>query len=188
MPPSQANICAIFELLAFLLIDSKKACPPPEKNIIPINPPTIKKNRIILVKTPLYKFELLKNIIRDSVYKIKAKRLVIDPGALFELFFDREIEVRKAIVELGDMLKKLGCTTIVTTEENGQFNQGNFSSDGIIYTYHTKLSNQFMRMIAVIKMRGTSHSEKIHPLRFTKNGLEVLSEEEVFQDVVTPNF
>ena len=130
-------------------------------------------------------------MIRDNVYRIKAKRLVIDPGALFELFFDRPIEVRKALVELGTMLKKLDCTTFITTEENGRsrtFNQGDFSSDGIIFTYYTKISNLFMRMIAVIKMRGTSHSEKIHPLRFSSKGLEVLSEEEVFQDVASQKF
>ncbi|MBN1923793.1 MAG: hypothetical protein JW791_03465 [Nanoarchaeota archaeon] len=150
----------------------------------------IDEKKIIMLKTPLYKFEVLKNIIRDSVYRIKAKRLVIDPGALFALFFERDIEVRKAIVELGNMLKKLNCTTIVTTEESGasSFNQGDFSSDGIIFTYHTKISNQFMRMVAVIKMRGTGHSEKLHPLRFTKDGIEVLSEEEVFQDIATSRY
>ncbi len=152
----------------------------------------IKKNKIIIRKVPLYKFAVLKNIIRDSVHRIDAKRLVIDPGALFDLFFEREIEVRKAMVELGSMLKDLGCTTIITTEEKyGKeyvFNQSDFSSDGIIFTYYTKVSNEFMRMIAIIKMRGTSHSEKIHPLRFTSNGLEVLANEEVFQDVSGSSF
>ncbi len=150
----------------------------------------IDEKKIIMIKTPLYKFDVLKNIIRDSVYKIKAKRLVIDPGALFALFFDRPIDVRKALVELGNMLKKLNCTTIITTEEVGasDFNQGDFSSDGIIFTYHTKIANEFIRMIAVIKMRGTSHSEKLHPLRFVKKGLEVLAEEEVFQDIATSRY
>ncbi len=152
----------------------------------------IKKNKMTIRKVPLYKFEVLKNIIRDSVHRIGAKRLVIDPGALFDLFFEREIEVRKAMVELGSMLKELGCTTIITTEEKyGKeyvFNQSDFSSDGIIFTYYTKVSNEFMRMIAIIKMRGTSHSEKIHPLRFTKDGLEVLANEEVFQDVSGSSF
>ena len=145
----------------------------------------IKKNKLLIVKIPLFKFQLLKNTIRESVYQIKAKRLVIDPGALIQLFFERQIEVRKATIELGDMLKKLGCTTIITTEEKGteSFDQSEFSSDGVIFTYYTKISNQFMRMIGVIKMRGTNHSEKIHPLRINNKGLEVLSEEEVFQDV-----
>jgi KaiC/GvpD/RAD55 family RecA-like ATPase len=43
-------------------------------------------------------------------------------------------------------------------------------------------------MIAIIKMRGTSHSEKIHPLRFTNKGLQVMSKEEVFEEVKSEKY
>lgn len=144
----------------------------------------IKENKLIIAKTPLYKFNVLKEIIRDNVSEINAKRLVIDPGAMIDLFFERSIESRKAIVELGVMLKKLKCTSIVTNEENKYVpNRTDYSSDGIIYLFYTKVMNQFMRMISVVKMRGTKHSEKIHPMKIDKKGIEVMGEEEVFQDV-----
>lgn len=144
----------------------------------------INENKLIIIKTPLYKFNVLKDIIRENVSRINAKRLVIDPGAMIELFFERPIETRKAVVELGLMLKKMNCTCIVTNEENKFVpNKTDYSSDGIIYLFYTKVMNQFMRMLAVVKMRNTKHSEKIHPLRFTQKGLEVMSDEEVFQDI-----
>ncbi len=143
----------------------------------------IKENKLIITKTPLYKFNVLKDIIRENVERIKAKRLVIDPGAMIDLFFERPIEVRKAIVELGLMLKKLNCTCLITNEQNKYLpNRTDYSSDGIIFLYYTKVMNQFMRMIAVVKMRGTKHSNKIHPLEFSNNGIEVMGEE-VFQNI-----
>ncbi len=150
----------------------------------------VKKKNILIVKTPLYKFESLKNIIKDSIQRINAKRLVIDPGEILDLFFERPIEVRKAVVELGKMLKRINCTTLITTEESGgtNFNQEDFSSDGIIFTYYTKVHNQFMRGLAIIKMRCTGHSDNIHPLRFTDEGLEVMSGEEVFEKVESSKF
>ncbi|VVB76278.1 Circadian clock protein kinase KaiC [Candidatus Tiddalikarchaeum anstoanum] len=146
----------------------------------------IKKEKIIIAKTPMYKFNLLKDSIRENVTRIGAKRLVIDPGALLGLFFERDIDSRKALIELSSMLKKIGCTTIITTEANAPetLSQSDLTSDGIIFLYYTKVLNQFMRMIAIIKMRGTQHSEKIHPIRFTQNGLEVMSNEEVFNEVI----
>jgi KaiC/GvpD/RAD55 family RecA-like ATPase len=144
----------------------------------------IKEKKLIIAKTPLYKFTVLKEIIRDNVSEINAKRLVIDPGAMIDLFFERAIESRKAVVELGVMLKKLDCTSIVTNEENKYLpNRTDYSSDGIIYLFYTKVMNQFMRMISVVKMRGTKHSEKIHPINISNKGIEVMNEEEVFQDV-----
>ncbi|MDD3888233.1 MAG: ATPase domain-containing protein [Patescibacteria group bacterium] len=144
----------------------------------------IKENKLIIAKNPLYKFNVLKEIIRDNVSEINAKRLVIDPGAMLDLFFERPIETRKAVVELGVMLKKLNCTCIVTNEETRYNpNRTDYSSDGIIYLFYHKVMNQFMRMISVVKMRGTKHSEKIHPMKITNKGIEVLNEEEVFQNV-----
>ena len=144
----------------------------------------IKENKLIIAKTPLYKFNVLKEIIRDNVSQISAKRLVIDPGAMIDLFFERAIESRKAIVELGVMLKKLNCTCLVTNEETKYNpNRTDYSSDGIIYLFYTKVMNEFMRMISVVKMRGSKHSHKIHPMAFSKKGIEVMDQEEVFQDV-----
>lgn len=144
----------------------------------------ISEDKLIIVKTPLYKFNVLTDIIRENVSQINAKRLVIDPGAMIDLFFERPIESRKAIVELAIMLKKLNCTCIITNEENKYVpNRTDYSSDGIIYLFYTKVMNQFMRMISVVKMRGTKHSEKIHPINISPKGIEVMNEEEVFQDV-----
>lgn len=146
-----------------------------------------KKKLLLINKLELYDFEKLKSTIEDSVDKVRAKRLVIDPGVILKLYFEKDLEMRKGILELGSLLKKLGCTTLFTSEPEGEqsalFGMESYVADGVILLYHTKLENEFVRTIAVLKMRGTSISEKLHPLKITSKGIDVLSQQEVFQDI-----
>jgi len=134
----------------------------------------IKEKKLIIAKIPLYKFNLLKETIREKVTLIKAKRVVIDPGAMIELFFERSVEARKALVELSAMLKSLDCTTIITNDENTLLNNmTDYSSDGIIYLSYNKEKNQFVRRLSIVKMRGSNHSDKVHSMKITEKGIEV---------------
>ena len=147
----------------------------------------IDKKLLEIVKVPLYDFEKLKTLIEDLVDKHKAQRLVIDPAGLFKLFFDKELEVRKAILELGELLKKVGCTTFLTIEMEGTsksafYGLEEYIADGVILLYHTQVATMFVRTIAILKMRGTKISEKLSPLNITEQGVEVLTEEEVFSE------
>lgn len=145
-----------------------------------------KKLKVIVVE--LYDFEKLKNAIEDAVQSIKAKRIVIDPGVIFKLFFEKELDARKSILALGKMLKKLGVTSIITNEINldgtrSLFGLEEYVADGVVLLYHTKMENKFVRSIAVLKMRGTRISEKLHPLQITGKGIRVLSKQELFEEI-----
>ncbi|PIN99616.1 hypothetical protein COT72_05045 [archaeon CG10_big_fil_rev_8_21_14_0_10_43_11] len=149
--------------------------------------PLIKAKKLRIVKTPLYKFSTLLTAIDDAVTRMNAKRFFLDPAALLNLFFENTLELRKGMVALAELLKKLGCTALITTDT--QVEGGNISAygieeyaaDGVITLYHSKVENTFVRMIAVLKMRGTEHSEKIHPLEISKDGLRTFPDEAVFQ-------
>jgi len=52
--------------------------------------------------------------------------------------------------------------------------------EGTIVLYYTRIENIRVRSIEIFKMRGTSHSTKIHPFEITENGIVVYSKEEVF--------
>ncbi|HLC45471.1 MAG TPA: ATPase domain-containing protein [archaeon] len=149
--------------------------------------PLIEKKMIEIVQVQLYDFEKLKITIEDTVDRIGAQRLVIDPAGLFKLYFERELDVRKSILELGMLLKKVGCTTMLTVESEGKeggsfYGLEEFIADGVILLYHTQVATIFVRTIAVMKMRGTEISEKLSPMKITSNGIQVLAEEEVFSE------
>ncbi len=147
------------------------------------------RQRLLLVTTvSLYDFDKLKNTIEEALESTHAKRLVIDPGVVFRLFFEKELEARKTILNLGKMLKRIKVTAIITNEIsldkiNSLFGLEEFVADGVILLYHTKLENRFIRSIGVLKMRGTRISEKLHPIEITGNGIRVLSKQELFEEL-----
>jgi len=141
-----------------------------------------------IISVELYDFEKLTNTIEDAIRKMGAKRLVIDPGVIFRLYFDREIDARKKIVALGKMLKKINCTSIITNEIaldkiDSLFGLEEYVADGVILLYHTRIEDRFVRSIGILKMRGTKISEKLHPLRITSSGLSVLHKQELFEEI-----
>ena len=150
--------------------------------------PLVAKGKLKIITIELYDFDKLKTSIEDAVSSINAKRVVIDPGVVFRLFFEKELDARKRILGLGKMLKHLGCTSIITNEINldetrSLFGLEEYVADGVVLLYHTKSQNRFIRSIAVLKMRGTKISEKLFPLQITKTGIKVLSKQELFEEV-----
>jgi circadian clock protein KaiC len=146
----------------------------------------LKKLAIIAVE--LYDFDKLKNTIEDAVARLGAKRLVIDPGVIFRLYFERELDARKRILSLAKMLKRLGCTAIITNEisldkTSSLFGLEEYVADGVVLLYHTKLEDRFVRSIGILKMRGTKISEKLHPIEIEKDGIKILAKHELFEEV-----
>ncbi|MBU1120451.1 MAG: ATPase domain-containing protein [archaeon] len=147
----------------------------------------MKEKRILIETVELYDFDKLKNLIEDSIQVIEAKRLVIDPGVIFRLYFERELDARKRIMSLGKMLKLIDCTTIITNEINldktrSLFGLEEYVADGVILLYHTKIENRFVRSVGVLKMRGTKISEKLHPIVISSTGVKILAKQELFEE------
>ncbi len=122
--------------------------------------------------------KLLLELMR-AIKKIKAKRVVIDSIAALGLNFQNEHEIRKAILKTVYFLSRAGVTTILTTEiwENSkQFSRygvEEYVCDGVIVMHYMGLGTQSNRTLHIRKMRATKHSEDIHPIEITKNGLKV---------------
>ncbi|MFH0969847.1 MAG: ATPase domain-containing protein [Candidatus Diapherotrites archaeon] len=148
----------------------------------------IKQGKMIIQTVELYDFDKLRDSIEDLVTKHRASRLVIDPGVIFHLYFERELDARKRILSLGKMLKKLNVTTIITNESTtgqhgGLYGLEEYVADGVILLYHTRVENRFVRSIGILKMRDTKISDKLRPVRITPQGVEVLPKEELFSEV-----
>ncbi len=148
----------------------------------------IASKKLLIETIELYDFDKLKNTIEDLCSKISAKRIVIDPGVIFRLYFDRDLDARKRILSLGKTLKKIGVTSIITNEisldkPSSLFGLEEYVADGVILLYHTKIKGKFIRGVGVLKMRGTKISEKLHPIRIGDEGLTILSNQELLEDV-----
>lgn len=152
----------------------------------------VKEKKFLITTQQLYDFDQLCSSIENMVAKINAIRIVIDPGVIFRLYFEQELEARKKILELSRILKRLGCTSIITNElatDNGSlFGLEEYVADGVFLLYHTKFSNkfsrgQFFRGAAVLKMRNTKISECIHPVKITETGMHVLANTKLLKGI-----
>ena len=70
-------------------------------------------------------------------------------------------------------------TLIATAEkrktdfDNAEFSPEDFLFDGLILMGRMRKAISFERVLSIVKMRGTKHSEELHPIEITNSGLVV---------------
>lgn len=118
--------------------------------------------------------------ILNAVYEIGAKRLVIDSLAGFEMALApgfRE-DFRESLYRLIGALTRIGVTILSTVEMEENFSEFpltnyaiSFLADDIIRLRYANIEGQLRKMITVIKMRGSKHSNDIREYEITSEGL-----------------
>ncbi len=116
--------------------------------------------------------------IENLVLSKKITRIVIDSITSFVLLFEDELARREASLALFDMIGKWSCTSLVTLEEEPEEEKTisrslEFETDSIILLYFIREKNQRQRYIEILKMRGTTHSQKIYEFNIEKTGIVI---------------
>ncbi|MCD6229997.1 MAG: hypothetical protein J7K00_04285 [Candidatus Diapherotrites archaeon] len=131
--------------------------------------------------------EFLKKL-KQIVATYKIKRLVIDSSSQLSMHFKTELERRSGLIRLINLLKRLDCTSIFTSEifERGpitysRLGMEEFLADGVIVLRHTEARTGLRRHILVKKMRGLRHDEDFHPFVIDEEeGVRIFPQEKVF--------
>ena len=143
-----------------------------------------KAGKIAYIRYDPYRIEDAFDILESSIREINAKRVVIDSISALGLYVRDKAELRRMIYNLSLILRKLNCTSIITSEivygKKGLSRYGveEFVADGVIVLYYERIESAFNRAIQIWKLRGSTHSERLHPYDITGKGIRVLSEEE----------
>jgi KaiC/GvpD/RAD55 family RecA-like ATPase len=105
---------------------------------------------------------VLENILK-AVEEIDAKRLVIDSITALGARYDSEWKIRNVLLLLNIFLTKLNVTSILICESEKPSKWGveEFLCDGVIWLRVENIG----RTLLIKKMRGTNHSQKIHPYK-----------------------
>jgi len=112
--------------------------------------------------------------IKKAVDSIGAKRVVIDPGSILLLQFENVVAIRKGLHNIRDAVRKMGCTSIFTTERLEKLSMTfckdveDFVLDGVITLNYDMEKGK--RTLKVVKMRGSSFLGGKHEFRFNYNG------------------
>ncbi len=121
----------------------------------------------------------LMNVIENSVKKINAKRVVIDPTTAILLQFEKDIAIRRALHRIVKKLESMNCTSIITAERpemvgmTTKLNVENFVLDGVIVLRKAIVGNKVHRILSIEKMRGIKHDANIHKFEITEEGVVV---------------
>ena len=126
-------------------------------------------------------------MLEEEVKNLNAKRVVIDPTSILGMGLENDFEVRKQLYSLSLKLKKLDCTSLLTSEIVGdapisegvgklsRFDVEEFVCDGVITMHYAGLGGVGDRAIRVVKMRKTDHVKGPVPIKITNEGIKVIS-------------
>jgi len=151
--------------------------------------PMEKEEKFSFVKYDPYHVDEVPNILQGKIREIQAKRVVIDSISSLSFYVREESDFRRLVFNISQVLEKMECTAMLISEivpgslslsRNGV---EEFIVDGVIVLYYKRVDSSFSRAIQIWKMRGSNHSEKLHPYKISSRGIEVYSKEEAFMGV-----
>jgi circadian clock protein KaiC len=121
--------------------------------------------------------------ILDAVKKLRAKRLVIDSLAGFEMALAPgfRTDFRESLYRMIGALTGIGVTILSTVEMEESFTGFPFSTysisfltDDIIRLRYVEIDGELRKIIVVVKMRGGNHSKDIREYQITSEGMAII--------------
>ncbi len=120
--------------------------------------------------------------IVEQIERMKARRLVVDSLSGFELALAptfRE-DFRESLYRMVAVLTGMGVTMMMTAELEDSYTDLRFSPHGaafltdvIIMQRYIELQGCLQRVMSVVKVRGSTHSNEIRAFEITKTGIVV---------------
>ena len=132
-------------------------------------------------------------LIWDTITETGAKRIAIDSLSAYVVLFESQYQAREAQRNLFELVRKWGCTTMMSGEAGASGDRSSvgmdYLSDAVLLMHHPRQRNVRFRAIEILKMRGTNHSQKICPFEFLPGaGMKVYPGEDIFEEFGTKGF
>lgn len=125
--------------------------------------------------------EIVQNMI-TLIHKMKATRVVIDSLSGFELAVAPSFreDFRESLFRMVAALAGMGVTVVMTSELEDRYTDLRFSpygsaflTDAIIVQRYIEVESCLQRVIAVVKVRASSHSTAIRKFEITDDGISI---------------
>ncbi len=121
--------------------------------------------------------DILIRTISDLVRSLGVKRLVLDSLTSVCYRFRKDEQIRDFMLRLGQELSDVRCTSLLVSEIGP--NPARYSLhgveeaivDGVILLWNTRRFGDIVRVVQVVKMRGTAHSRAQYVLDLTSIGI-----------------
>jgi circadian clock protein KaiC len=121
--------------------------------------------------------DILLRTLTDFVRSLGVRRLVLDSLTSLCYRIGRDELVRDFLLRLGEQLNEAGCTSLLVSEiapEIERYSTHGVAEaivDGVILLWNARRSGDILRVLQVVKMRGTAHSRAQYVIELTPIGL-----------------
>lgn len=156
----------------------------PSKSLVRTMDDLVRAGKIGLIHTrslDLSMDEIMRHLIR-LIKDMKATRVVIDSLSGYELAVAhgyRE-DFRESLFRMAGVLSQLGVTILMTSELEDRYMDLRFSTygaafltDAIIVQRYIEIDSRLKRVMAVVKVRGSNHSNEIREFEITDGGIVI---------------
>jgi circadian clock protein KaiC len=144
--------------------------------------PLIRADRISVVDSsaPGVSVDEIARLLITEIHRLKASRVVIDSLSGFELALAPTFraDFRESLSRLVSALASTGVTVLMTSELEDRYNDLRFSpygsaflTDAIIVQRYVEMDSQFKRVMAVVKVRGSTHSNELRQFTIVDEGI-----------------
>jgi circadian clock protein KaiC len=121
--------------------------------------------------------DVLVRTIDGLVRELKVTRLVLDSLTSVCYRIREEERIRDFLLKLSQVLSQAGCTTLLVSEIGptaGQYSLHGVEEaivDGVVLLGNTRRQGDIIRVLQIVKMRGTPHSRAQYVIELTPIGL-----------------
>ena len=120
--------------------------------------------------------------LTEAIRRKNAKRVVIDSLSGFELALAAAFreDFRESLYRMVAVLTAMGATVLMTSELEDRYTDLRFSpygaaflTDAIIVERYIEVQGRLKRVIAVVKVRGSAHSNELREFEITEEGIVI---------------
>jgi len=154
----------------------------PSQSLTPTIDSMVRAGKVGLLNTRTLDLSIDEIVQRlmELIHQLKATRVVIDSLSGFELAVApafRE-DFRESLFRMVAVLAGLGVTVLMTSELEDRYTDLRFSpygsaflTDAIIVERYIEIESCLKRALAVVKVRGSAHSDQLRQFEITDNGI-----------------
>lgn len=121
-------------------------------------------------------------LLIEEIRRLKASRVVIDSLSGFELALAPTFrdDFRESLSRMVAALTSTGATVLMTSELEDRYNELRFSpygtaflTDAIVVQRYIEVDSRLQRMMAVVKVRASAHSNELRLFHIDDNGIQI---------------
>jgi circadian clock protein KaiC len=137
---------------------------------------------VIDTRAPSLSVDEVATLLIEEIRRVKASRVVIDSLSGFELALAPTFrdDFRESLARMISALASTGVTLLMSSELEDRYTDLRFSpygtaflTDAIIMQRYVEIEGRLQRVMAVVKVRASAHSDALHRYRIDDQGITI---------------